>query len=88
MGNTIHHQQQQWSKNQTGVKKQQDGDPYGSHKQDKPVRAHLNAIFTFPETNEVISYFLHHIILTEHRMKKGLELWGEKGVAAVKKEMK
>ena len=31
---------------------------------------------------------MHHIILTQHGMKKGLELWGEKGVAAIKKEMK
>ena len=64
MGNTIHQQQkqkQQRSKYRKGIKKR-DGDPYGSHKRNKPMRAYLNAIVSFSEPDEAISYFMHHIM--------------------------
>ena len=42
-------------------------------------------VFTKPE--HTMSYFINHVTLTQHGMKNGIELWGERDVKAVKREM-
>ena len=34
-----------------------------------------------------ITYFINHVVLTKYGMRKGLQVFGDQGLAAVKKEI-
>ena len=53
----------------------------------KGMREYLNAMVAFSEPDHAMSYFVKHIALTQYGMKKGLQLFGERGVKAIKAEM-
>ena len=43
---------------------------------------------TYNEVNIATQHAIEHLIFTQVGMKKGIKLWGEKGVDAIIKEMK
>ena len=51
------------------------------------MREYLNAMVAFSEPEQAMSFFVKHIALTQYGMKKGLQLFGERGVEAIKVEM-
>ena len=50
--------------------------------------AYINAMETYSEVNTATQYAVEHLILTQVGMKKGINIWGEKGVDAILREMK
>ena len=63
-------------------------DPYGNKKRHKEMKAYINLIVAYSNPEHATSFFIKHITLTQYGMRKGLQLWGERGVEAVKKEMR
>ena len=51
------------------------------------MKQYVNAMVAFTNPEHVMAFFIKHITLTQYRMKKGIELWGERSVEAVKREM-
>ena len=45
-------------------------------------------IVAYSEVNLATQHAVEHLILTQVGMKKGIKIWGEKGVTAITKEMK
>lgn len=63
---------------QNGSRKRRDHtktkDPYGNKKQHKEMKAYINLIVGYNNPEDVTSFFIKHISLTQYRMKKGLRM--------------
>ena len=64
--------------------------PYYDHNSnhDKKIKPFLDAIASFNKEVNEITYFINHVVLTQYGMRKGLQVFCDQGLAAIKKEMK
>ena len=62
-------------------------EPYGNKQRYKVIKQYINAMVVFTNPEHTMSYFINHVILTQHGMKNGIELWVERNLKAVKREM-
>ena len=85
------------SKSETMLPKQQTN-KHKSHKQENPYYDHnsnhdkklkrfLNAIASFNNKINEIIYFINHIVLPQYGMRKGLQVFGDRRLASIKKEI-
>lgn len=49
--------------------------------------AYVNSLTTYNEVNMAIQHAIEHLILTQVGMKRGVKIWGKKGMNAILKEM-
>ena len=49
---------------------------------------YTNSLVTYSELNLATQHIIEHLIFIQVGMKKGIELWGEKGVTAIMKDIK
>ena len=64
--------------------------PYYDHNSshDKKVKPFLDAIAaSFNKEINEITYFINYVVLTQYGMRKGLQVFGNQGLAAIEKEM-
>ena len=54
---------------------------------DKKVKPFLDAIALFNKEVHEITYFINHVVLTQYGMRKDLQVFGNQGLAAIKKEL-
>ena len=50
--------------------------------------AYIDSITAYSEAEIATNYANAHLIMTQVGMKKGIKMWGDKGVQAIIKEMK
>ena len=77
------------SKRTNKHKSREQENPYYNHnsKHDKKIKPFLDAIASFNKEINEITYFINHVVLTQYGMRKGLQVFGDRGLAAIKKEM-
>ena len=70
-------------------KSREQENPYYDHNSshDKKVKPFLDAIALFKKEINEITYFINHVVLTQYGMQKGLQVFGNQGLATIKKEM-
>ena len=70
-------------------KSREQENPYYNHNSnhDKKIKPFLDAIVSFNKEVNKITYFINHVVLTQYGMRKGLQVFGDQGLAAIKKEM-
>ena len=64
--------------------------PYYDHNNsshNKKVKSFLDAIASFNREINEITYFINHVVLTQYGIWKGLHVFDDQGLAAIKKEM-
>ena len=77
------------SKRTNKHKSREQENPYYNHnsKHDKLIKPFLDAIASFNKEINEITYFINHVVLTQYGMRKGLQVFGDRGLAAIQKEM-
>ena len=70
-------------------KSREQENPYYDHnsKHDKKIKQFLDSIASYNKEVNEISYFINHVVLTQYGIRKSLQVFGDRGLAAVKKEM-
>ena len=63
--------------------------PYYDHNSshDKKVKPFLDAIASFNSEINEITYFINHGVFTQYGMHKGLQVFGDQGLATIRKKM-
>ena len=63
--------------------------PYYGHnsKHDKKIKPFLDVISSCNKEVNEITYFINHVVLTQYGMWEGLQVFGDWGLEAIKKEM-
>ena len=56
-------------------------------KHDKKIKPFLDLIASYNKKVNKITYFINHVVLTQYGMQKGLQVFDDRGLEAVKKEM-
>ena len=78
------------SKNKTNKhKSRKQENSYYNHNSnhDKKVKTFFNAIASFNKEVNEITYFINYVVRTQYGIWKGLQVFGDRGLAAIKKEM-
>ena len=51
------------------------------------MKQYVNAMVAFSNPDHTMSFFIKHVTLTQYGMKKGIELWWQRGIDTVRREM-
>ena len=70
-------------------KSREQENPYYDHNSshDKKVKPFLDARASFNKEINEITYFINHVVLTQYGMQKGLQVFDDRGLTAIKKEI-
>ena len=61
--------------------------PYRKTVKNAKIKEFLNAMVAYSTPEQAIQLLVQHIAVTQYGMKKRLELYGERGIAAFRKEI-